>query len=207
LHRDRWFVKVDLRKKTKEIKKLFFVHKDMLEILCKNSKVLIMNCTYKTNKYKMPLLTICEVTSLGSTFIVGFAFLKKEIKNYYDWVLYHLIKLYGNLGLSLPRVIASDRDLALMEAIDGRLPRRPGAHGEGTSHVLCLWHLHRNVAKNCKASFATNEKWEAFLIAWHAIIYANTHALFEAAWIQFVTNYCEDHRDDINYIVDTWLEP
>jgi len=84
LHRDRWFVKVDLRKKTKKVKKLFFVHKSMLEILCKNPKVLIMNCTYKTNKYKMPLLTICEVTALGTTFIVGFAFIEKENKDYYD---------------------------------------------------------------------------------------------------------------------------
>jgi len=66
------------------MKKLLFVHKDMLKILCKNSKVLIMNCTYKTNKYKMLLLTICEVTFLGTTFIVGFVFLDKETKNYYD---------------------------------------------------------------------------------------------------------------------------
>jgi len=138
LHRDRWFVKIDLKKTTKQVKKLFFVHKGMLEILCKNPEVLIMDCTYKTNKYKMPLLTICGVTSLGTTFIVGFAFLDKETKNHYDWVLYHLVHLYGSLGLPPPRVIATDRDLALMEAIDGRLPRRAGVWGEGTSHVLCL---------------------------------------------------------------------
>jgi len=73
-------------------------------------------------------------------------------------VLYHLVHLYGSLGLPLSRIIATDQDIALMKAIDSRLPRRAGAWGEGTSHVLCLWHLHRNVAKNCKASFATDEE-------------------------------------------------
>jgi len=200
-------VKVKLRKKTKEIKTLFFVHKGMTELLYNNPEVLIMDCTYKTNRYRMPLLTICGVTSLGTTFIVGFAFVHKETKEYYDWILYYLVQLYESLGLPFPRVIATDRDLALMEAIDGRFPRRPTAYGEGTRHVLCLWHLHRNVAKNCKASFATDEDWEAFLAAWHAVIYGNNHAEFKAAWIQFVTTYWETHSDDINYIIDTWLEP
>jgi hypothetical protein len=75
----------------------------------------------------MPLLTICEVTALDTTFIVGFAFLEKETKSYYDWVLYHLVHLYGSLRLPLPRIIATNRDIALMEAIDSRLPRRVGA--------------------------------------------------------------------------------
>ena len=66
------------------MKKLFFVHKSMLEILCKNPKMLIMNCTYKTNKYKMSLLTICEVIALDTTFIVDFVFIEKENKDYYD---------------------------------------------------------------------------------------------------------------------------
>ena len=38
----------------------------------------------------MPLLTICGFTALGTTFIVGFTFIEKENKDYYDWVLYHL---------------------------------------------------------------------------------------------------------------------
>lgn len=207
LHRDRWLVKVALRKETKEVKKLFFVHKGTTEILSKNSEVLIMDCTYKTNIYRRPLLTICGVTFLGTTFIVGIAFIEKETTKYYDWVLYQLNRLYICLGLSRPRVIATDRDLALMEAIDSRFPTHPTTHSEGTRHVLCLWHLHRNVAKNCKASFAINEEWEAFLAAWHAVIYASTHADSKAAWIQLVIDYHESHRQDVDYIATIWLEP
>ncbi len=175
----------------------------MLEILCKNSKVLIMDCTYKTNKYKMPLLTICEVIALGTTFIVDFVFIEKENKDYYDWVLYYLNQLYASLGLTRPRIIAIDRDLALMEAIDHRFPAFATTYNEGTRQVLCLWHLHRNVAKNCKASFATDEEWKAFLIAWHIVIYAFTYDAFTAAWTELVTIYYEGHREDINYLCIT----
>jgi len=56
----------------------------MLEILCKNSKILIINCIYKTNKYKLLLLTICEIIVLDIIFIVDFVFIEKENKNYYD---------------------------------------------------------------------------------------------------------------------------
>ncbi len=84
LHSDRWLVKIVLRTETKKVKKLFFVHKGTTEILSKISEILIMNCTYKTNKYRMPLLIICEFTSLGTTFIVGFVFIEKKTTKYYD---------------------------------------------------------------------------------------------------------------------------
>lgn len=201
LHRNRWFVKVALHQKTKEIKRLFFVDKEVIDVLYKNSEVLIMDCTYKTNKYKMPLLAIVGHTSIGTTFIVGFAFLAKETKEYYNWVLYQLRMLYDSLGLAPPRVIATDRELALMEAIEARFPRPT------TKHILCLWHVHRNVAKNCKASFATDEEWEAFLIAWHAVIYASTVDDLTAAWTTLVKEYAEEHYDDVDYVFNTWLEP
>ena len=56
----------------------------MLKILCKNLKILIINCIYKTNKYKILLLTICEITFVSITFIVNFVFLNKKIKSYYN---------------------------------------------------------------------------------------------------------------------------
>ena len=40
--------------------------------------VLIMDCTYKTNRYKMPLLDIVGVTALNTSFYVGFCFVFKD---------------------------------------------------------------------------------------------------------------------------------
>ena len=66
------------------MKKFFFINKQMIKTLCKNFEILIMNCTYKMNKYKMFLLTIIEHIVIDFTFIINFVFLIKEIANYYD---------------------------------------------------------------------------------------------------------------------------
>lgn len=78
LDHDNWFVKVKLRKETKEIQRLFFLSKKSGQLLLKNHEVLIMDCTYKTNKYRISLLTIVGHTAIDTTFHVGFAFLSSE---------------------------------------------------------------------------------------------------------------------------------
>ena len=61
LTRENWFVRFELDQKTKRVKRLFFVNKNIRDVLSKNSEVIIMDCTYKTNKYRMPLfVSICE---------------------------------------------------------------------------------------------------------------------------------------------------
>ena len=37
-----------------------------------------MDCTYKTNRFNMPLLSIIGITSLGTNFWVAFCFLRNE---------------------------------------------------------------------------------------------------------------------------------
>ncbi len=130
----------------------------MLKILCKNSKILIIDCIYKTNKYKMLLLTICEIILLNTIFIVDFVFLDKEIKNYYNWILYYLIYLYSSLKLFSSRVIVIDRNLILIEIIDNCLFKCVEIWNEETNYILYLWYLYRNIAKNCKVFFAIDKK-------------------------------------------------
>jgi len=55
----------------------------MQQILRENLKILIMNCIYKTNKYKMSLLIIIDVICLNTFFFVVFYFIKDEIFDNY----------------------------------------------------------------------------------------------------------------------------
>ncbi len=47
-------------------------------MLKRNSEILIMNCIYKINRYKMSLLIITEVTALNTSFFVEFCFMEAE---------------------------------------------------------------------------------------------------------------------------------
>ncbi|XP_038711814.1 uncharacterized protein LOC120006009 [Tripterygium wilfordii] len=76
--------------------------------------VLLMNATYKTNKYMMPLLEIVDVTATNMTFCIAFVFMHSEKVLNYTWALRCLqLTMDGCTG---PRVIVTDRELALMNA-------------------------------------------------------------------------------------------
>ena len=53
-----------------------------------------------------------------------------------------------------PSVIVSDRELALMNAIHIVFPR--------TMNLLCIWHIEKNVLRNCKGHFEKEEDWFTF---------------------------------------------
>jgi MULE transposase domain len=73
---------------------VFCIHKTSLALLRAHSYILVMDCTYKTNKYKMPLLDIVGITSLNTSFYVGFCFVAKEDFNHYEFALRCLDEIY-----------------------------------------------------------------------------------------------------------------
>ncbi len=52
-------------------------------MLKRNSEILIMNCIYKINRYKMLLLIIIEIIALNIFFFIDFCFMTaKKISDY-----------------------------------------------------------------------------------------------------------------------------
>lgn len=128
----KFFARYEVDRETRRLQRLFFVNNDVKEILRKNSEVLVMDCTYKTNRYGMPLMVIMGHTAIGTSFYIGFAFLESEEQEDFEWLLECLRCLYEFYGLAHPGVIVTDRDLALMNALKVKYPR--------AKNLLCLWH-------------------------------------------------------------------
>ncbi|KAH1242028.1 Tubby-like F-box protein 8 [Glycine max] len=72
--------------------------------------------TYKTNRYKLPLLDFVGVTPTAMTFSAGFAYLEVERVNNIVWALERFRGLFLRND-HLPVVIVTNRDLALMNAV------------------------------------------------------------------------------------------
>ena len=157
-----------------------------------------MDCTYKTNKYRMPLFVIMGATSLGSSFYIAFAFIDGEEELGFGWVIVQIRELYRELGLRDPVVVVTDRDLALMNAIATNYP--------AAVNILCVWHINRNVLKNSKPAFETHEAWKEFLAAWHTVVYAPTPAEHEEAWQSLETKYRDEHEEEVEYLREGWLD-
>ncbi|XP_074373898.1 protein FAR1-RELATED SEQUENCE 5-like [Apium graveolens] len=127
---------------------LFIAHPSSIMLTKNYSSIFLMDCTYKTNKYKMSLLNIVGVTSFNTTFLYAVIFLQKEEVGDYVWALECFVKI---LGLQRqPLTIVIDRELALMNAIKVVFP--------DCSHLLCLWHIEKNIIAKCKKNFDKKEE-------------------------------------------------
>ena len=116
------------------IQNLFFAHQKQVELLLANPDVLLMDCTYRTNKYRLPLLHILGCTNLQTFFSAGFCFLSSETHADYHWAIANFLR---KTGVQQPRVFISDQEEALKMSARALLP--------GVPQLLCVWHINKNV--------------------------------------------------------------
>jgi hypothetical protein len=81
---------------------LFLAHRDLIELLQGFPEVLLMNCTYKTNRFRMLLYYVTGVTPLLTSYHVAFVFLGQERQCNYEWALEAVRGLYADRGLGAP---------------------------------------------------------------------------------------------------------
>ncbi|KAJ6126055.1 hypothetical protein N7471_010548 [Penicillium samsonianum] len=119
----------------------FCMHKTSVAMLKQNHWVLSMDCTYKTNRYGLPLLDIVGFAATGQTFHVGFAFMRDEHEDTYEVVLSCLAEAYeaARIDPPYPCTILTDKERALYNAITTIFPT--------TKHMICLWHINMNIMK------------------------------------------------------------
>ena len=61
----------------------FFAHLCSIALLNRYPEVLLLDCTYKTNRFKMPLLNIVGSTCTNKTFYISFCFIVDETEESY----------------------------------------------------------------------------------------------------------------------------
>ncbi|KAL9564095.1 hypothetical protein ACKAV7_010986 [Fusarium commune] len=86
-----------LRLEEGRVTAVLFAHPKSLEYAKSYPEVLILDCTYKTNKYKMPLLNAVGVDACQRSFCVAFAFLSGEEESDYEWALTRLRSMYESI--------------------------------------------------------------------------------------------------------------
>jgi hypothetical protein len=121
---------------------LVFFKKDCTELLRRWPYTIILDATYKSNKFNLYLVDIAGITATGRTFIIGQAFLSSEETEDYQYVLEWLRDIYIVAGLNMPVSITTDKAGGLLTALKIVFPT--------VRHLLCLWHINTDVLKYCK---------------------------------------------------------
>ncbi|MFQ6620300.1 hypothetical protein Gotur_001022, partial [Gossypium turneri] len=132
----------------------------------------LMNVTYKMNKYDLPFVQIIGVTSTNKTFSIAFAFIINKKEENYNWAL-TCLKLTLEECM-YPRVIVTDRELALINACQQVFP--------DATQVLCRWHITENIKKHCRQSIKSQHEWDSFRAMWTVLVESLT-------WILYTENY------------------
>ena len=71
----------------------------------------------------MPLLNIIGTTSFGTTYYLDFVFLSSETEEDYLWALKELKIVMQGKDIIDPGVVVTDRELALMNALEIVFPK------------------------------------------------------------------------------------
>jgi hypothetical protein len=80
-----WYPRVN--EHTNELEELFFVHPTSYALWCTFREVMLMDSTYNTTMFKLPLLKIVGVTSTNKIFSMAYSFLSSEQGHNFRWVL------------------------------------------------------------------------------------------------------------------------
>ncbi|GAU16253.1 hypothetical protein TSUD_298850 [Trifolium subterraneum] len=91
----------------KTIQDFFWAHPESVKLFNTFPTVLMMDSTYKTNKYKMHLFEIVGVTSTEDSFNVGFAFIANEKEDNFIWALETCKSLLKSKDM-FPKVIVTE---------------------------------------------------------------------------------------------------
>jgi hypothetical protein len=171
-----------------------FAHPESIRLANQYNRVFLLDCTYKTNRYKMPLLHIIGLSPSNSSYSIAFCFMQNEQEESYKWTLQTFFSWLDPLPFS--PVLCTDRDLALVGAIKSIYPRSP--------HLLCVWHINKNVLAKTKQYFSSNEEFEAFMKLWKELINSSTIVEYKDRLAKFETRFSLTPAA-LRYVKQTWL--
>ncbi|CAI6087904.1 unnamed protein product [Clonostachys chloroleuca] len=161
-----------------------------LELLKLHPDVLLLDCTYKTNRFNMPLLNIYSITGTNKTFTVASVFLNNE-------ALSALLDIIESYDIPIPRITVTDHELALINGIKGE-PRLTGS-----VNLLYRWHININILAKCKRIFPAAKR-----VNGRIECDPSFQSQDEKTFNTRLTSFIRDHpKQPVDYALDTWLYP
>ncbi|XP_074266996.1 protein FAR1-RELATED SEQUENCE 5-like [Silene latifolia] len=177
---------------TDELTHVFMAHPEAVEMFRSYYYVVLIDSTYKTNLYRLPLVEMVGVTPVGKSFVIVYALVTHESEDGYRWVLQKLKALLNDVVQ--PNAIVTDCEQGLLNSIPTVFP--------DSSHLLCLWHIYANVETKA-LSLTGRDSWAKFITCnlFQAVVEAKTEDKFNVAW----ANLARQWAGVAAYIESQWF--
>jgi hypothetical protein len=210
---DNYIIWID-QDESHHLQQMLFFHKTALDLWLHNPDVVLMDTTYNTNRFNLPLVNLVGVTASNKSFFIGAAFVPSESTEAFRWILIRLQLIYNKADLPGPRVFITDAARQMNNALKDIFP--------GIPHLICIWHVNRAIQAWVKGYYRSqlplynrtgedrrhwiNERYQEFLQWWQPVIYAKTEYEYEEAWRVLKLHYIIDDNL-VNYLKITWIRP
>ncbi|KAL5142008.1 PKS-NRPS hybrid synthetase [Glycine soja] len=158
------------------VRDIFWCHPDAVKLVNACNLVFLIDNTYKTNRYKLPLLDFILETPTGMTFSTSFAYLEGERLNNVVWALECFRGIFLRCDVPL-EVIVTGRYLALMNAVKTVFPE--------CTNLLCNFHINKNVKAKCKSLISQRNAWEYVMDAWETLVDCPSEQYFDECLKKF----------------------
>ncbi|KAK9927751.1 hypothetical protein M0R45_024920 [Rubus argutus] len=178
--------------KTDNVMDIFGTYPTSLGLLSAFPRVLILHCTYETERYCM--LEIVGVTSTDMAFSVGFVFLSLGRRENYVWAL-KTLRGYMD-GIAIPDVIVTDKDVALMNAV--------GDVFSTAKLFLNTWYIKDKVVDYCNEMYHSDANLVSFIRKWDVLVASATIDEFEQELLQLCNEFSM-YPKALEYVKETWL--
>ncbi|KAI4332803.1 hypothetical protein L6164_017683 [Bauhinia variegata] len=146
--------------------------------------VVLFDTTHIKNEYKLPFIPFIGVNHHFQFLLLGCALVSDESKSTYTWLMQAWFRAMGGRS---PKVILTDQDKVLKEAVAEVLPR--------SRHCYCLWHILSKIPENLGYVLRQHE---SFMTEFNKCVLKSwTNEQFEKRWWKMVERF--------NLGDDNWL--
>lgn len=139
--------------------------------------VLLVDTTYKTNRYGLSCAPFVGFNHHSTSIMFGVGFLSEETSETFEWLLGVFLE---SMNGKHPKVVFSDQCRALMNGIDRIFP--------SSTHRLCQWHINNNAVKH----FGPLNGNEEFKKMWYRCMnWVETEEEFENLWSEMMSTHVQ----------------
>jgi len=168
------------------LSKLFFCSQKMIILYKSFYDVIFVDTTFQKNRFNMPILCIVGFNNYGHNILLGFGLLNDSTEKSFNWAFESFSKIVDRS----PQVIFSDQEKALRNSLKVTFPE--------ARHLLCGWHVARNLTNRFKAWKAGSENAQKLFNYLKYLPFTKDSVKFERR-VTEIKEFLANSNENLNY--------
>jgi hypothetical protein len=143
-----------------------------------------MHIYTRFNWFELPLVHFVGVNCIKKSFSACFMFISKDDELQYQCAMQSFKNCFGINA----KVFLTDKEDALWNDISVVFPE--------ATNLLCIWHINKNVLKNCPNKFDTHEQLNMLMKEINQLLFSSIETSFNDSLVEFRSKFSNSRGAD-----------